>query len=179
MMVREFEEAAFRLKAGEVSDIVTTRYGLHIIKCDETFSGFFKPLDEVESAIIKLLRIKNKQKAYQKWISDLKNNAYIEVSSFEEHRDSFADNNNVQESEKSIPTADKFFDDGSRAAVQSKHLRKAGKLPISQGQLKENVGFHDYQLIKKKLKYFKKMRESNKISESEYRKKKKSLLKKF
>jgi peptidyl-prolyl cis-trans isomerase D len=50
-MVKEFEDAAFSLKVGEVSDLVRTTYGFHIIKVTETREPRVMPLEEVRDRI--------------------------------------------------------------------------------------------------------------------------------
>jgi peptidyl-prolyl cis-trans isomerase D len=51
-----FETAAFGLQPGELSDVVETRYGLHLIKIDERKPAREKPLTEVRAEIEKKLR---------------------------------------------------------------------------------------------------------------------------
>lgn len=50
------ENAAFALKAGELSDVVETRYGFHIVKVDERRESREKPLAEVHDEIVERLR---------------------------------------------------------------------------------------------------------------------------
>ena len=50
-MVKSFEEAAFKLKKGEISDLVRTRFGFHIIKVEDIKDAKTKPLDEVRDEI--------------------------------------------------------------------------------------------------------------------------------
>ena len=55
-VVPEFEEAAFGLKAGEVSPVIQTAYGLHILKVDEIQEQKTDPLDKAKGQIQTLLQ---------------------------------------------------------------------------------------------------------------------------
>ncbi|MBW2217056.1 MAG: SurA N-terminal domain-containing protein [Deltaproteobacteria bacterium] len=54
-MVKPFEVAAFDMKPGEISDLVRSRFGYHIIKVEDIKEASTKPLDEVRTQITETL----------------------------------------------------------------------------------------------------------------------------
>jgi len=50
-MAKEFDEAAFSLKPGEVSDLIKTVFGFHIIKLVDKKAASTRPLDEVRAQL--------------------------------------------------------------------------------------------------------------------------------
>lgn len=50
-MVEEFEEAAFALKPGEISPVVSTQFGFHLIRLEERRPTGFRPLEEVKAEL--------------------------------------------------------------------------------------------------------------------------------
>ncbi len=48
-MVGEFDKAAFAMNAGQISDVVTTEFGYHIIKVEEKEKARIKPFEEVKA----------------------------------------------------------------------------------------------------------------------------------
>jgi peptidyl-prolyl cis-trans isomerase C len=78
MMVPEFDKAAFDMKKGEVSDIVTTQFGYHIIyKADEKGGGA-QTLVDVHDQIKDLLRHEARGRAVDAFVAELRDNAKIE-----------------------------------------------------------------------------------------------------
>jgi peptidyl-prolyl cis-trans isomerase D len=60
-MVPEFDQAAFALKVGEISGLVKTQYGFHIIKVTDRKPAVVKPLDEVKNQITDQLTLERAQ----------------------------------------------------------------------------------------------------------------------
>lgn len=73
------ERAVSALQPGQVSEPVETPEGIHIIRLDEKKAAQFRPLEAVKTEMQGLVFQQKSADRYQRWITDLKSKAYIEV----------------------------------------------------------------------------------------------------
>jgi parvulin-like peptidyl-prolyl isomerase len=76
MMVEPFEEAAFSLPVGEVSDLVETQYGVHIIRVEDRRRP---SLDEIRDELREMMRQERVMVAESIFVADARDAAGIEI----------------------------------------------------------------------------------------------------
>jgi peptidyl-prolyl cis-trans isomerase SurA len=157
----KFEEIAFNLKLNEVSNVFQTENGIHIIRCDDIISGYFKSYKDVKAEIKGLLDFEKRGESYIAWMKELRETAFIEVKLFEktiERQSVNKDNEKIVDKVRSNKYAKK---------ISARLKPKPARLDINQKS------------IEAKLRYLKKLRNNGKISNQKYLEKKKILLRKF
>lgn len=68
----ELEAAAFGLSEGEISTVLESPMGLHILRCDEILPSGMLPFPEICSQVIERLSEKRRREAQHQWIKDLR-----------------------------------------------------------------------------------------------------------
>lgn len=75
---KPFEDALKKMKVGEISDLVETRFGYHIIKLTQVNEPRQMSYDEVQLKIKTRLEKKRHDELYEKWIANLKQKYKVE-----------------------------------------------------------------------------------------------------
>lgn len=78
-MLPEIESAVLAMKPGEISELVTSSVGFHIIKLEEKIPGKVKAFESVRGLIDDQLYRKKSEERFKQWAEDLRKSATIEI----------------------------------------------------------------------------------------------------
>ncbi|MDC3283775.1 peptidylprolyl isomerase [Opitutales bacterium] len=77
-MVPEFENAAYALEPGELSEPVKTQFGWHLIQLHERVPEKITPFDEIKQKVVQYLTERKKDKIFEQFLDGLKAEAKID-----------------------------------------------------------------------------------------------------
>jgi peptidyl-prolyl cis-trans isomerase SurA len=177
-MVPEFEKAVYRLKEGEISDVVETEYGYHIIKAEEIQKGRTQPFKEVENKIKNILLSRKQKSAYKDWMSELRESAFIEISLFGDSKKKLSSkifDSKTNHKDGSSSVVSKAFNKKKKREMEDKWKEMYKSVEKTKGQKTDKTNSHPGK-IEQNLREIKKLRYQEKISEAEYQKRKQKIL---
>jgi len=79
VMVPQFENTAFNLEVGEISDLVRTEYGYHIIKVTDKYVAEGEEFEEIKEHIRDYLASQEQDKLFQPWLEEQRANADLVI----------------------------------------------------------------------------------------------------
>lgn len=82
-MQPELEKTILSLKPGEISELVTTSMGLHIIKLEARIAGTAKPFENVKGEIEETIYKKKSEERFSQWAKELRAKASVEIRELE------------------------------------------------------------------------------------------------
>ncbi|MFL2948734.1 MAG: peptidylprolyl isomerase [Nitrospinales bacterium] len=177
-MVPEFEKAVYRLKEGEISGVVETEYGYHIIKAEEIKKGRTIPFKDVKNKIKNILSTSKQESAYKAWISELRESAFIEKSLFEEPKEELNSklfDLKTNHKNSSGSSYSKAFNKKTNLKIQDKWKEMYKSVEKTKDQSDDKMNSLPSK-IEQNLRKIKKLRYQDKISADEYKRRKQKLL---
>lgn len=78
-MMPELESSITAMRPGDVSELIHTPSGFHIVKLEEKISGRMKPFESVRSDVEENLYRKKSEERFSQWARELRSKASIEI----------------------------------------------------------------------------------------------------
>jgi peptidyl-prolyl cis-trans isomerase SurA len=78
-MIPMLETVVFKMQAGDVSEVIQSSEGFHILKVTEIRAGSIAPFEEIKAQVTDDYYREELMRLYTKWLDDLKNHSNVEV----------------------------------------------------------------------------------------------------
>ena len=78
-LVGQLDEAAFTLAEGEVSEVIESNQGFHLLKVDKKEAAGEATLDDVRAIIEPELRRAAAAEKFKKWMADLRKRSRVQL----------------------------------------------------------------------------------------------------
>jgi peptidyl-prolyl cis-trans isomerase SurA len=79
MILPEVEEVAFNLPVQQLSGVIESSVGFHIIQVTDRRGAGFKPIESVRAEIRERLDMEKMEKKFQEWLDTLRGKSHIEI----------------------------------------------------------------------------------------------------
>jgi parvulin-like peptidyl-prolyl isomerase len=78
-LIPVLEEAAFALEEGEISPIIESSHGFHLLRADERREAGLRTLDELRAEIAKEVRTRKAEALFDRWVAELRDRSQVRV----------------------------------------------------------------------------------------------------